>query len=228
MTTLELGSRADPMPIALGAVGEEEGHDDHGDHGDHDDHHDHDDHDHDKDGKQDHEAHEHEKGAPDPHFWLDPMRAIKVLDPIAEAFAKLSPANDAAFRAAANDTRTSLESLHAKLDGRAKAWSKRKIVTFHGSFGYYAARYGLQIAAVIEPFPGKEPTAKYLKEVLAAIDKSKPAALFSEPQLDKKPAAVVADQAKLPLFELDPIGAEGDTYEKLLERNTDVLAKALG
>ena len=38
---------------------------------------------------------------------------------------------------------------------------------------------------------------------------------------------VVADQAKIPLFELDPIGAEGDTYEKLLEKNTDTLEKAL-
>ena len=35
--------------------------------------------------------HEHEKGAPDPHFWLDPPRAVRVIDPIAEAFEKLAP-----------------------------------------------------------------------------------------------------------------------------------------
>jgi len=209
-STLELGPKADPMPIGVEAVGEED--------------HDHD-HDHDKDGKQDHEAHEHEKGAPDPHFWLDPQRAIKVLDPIAAEFEKLVPGGGFAARAA--EVKKSLEALHAKIDARAKSWTKKSIVTFHGSFAYYAARYGLTIAAVIEPFPGKEPTPKYLKEVLAAIEKSKPAALFSEPQLDKKPAQVVADQAKIPLFELDPIGAEGDTYEKLLEKNTDTLEKAL-
>jgi zinc transport system substrate-binding protein len=206
--TLELGPKADPMPIGAEAVGEE-------------------DHDHDHDGKEDHEAHEHEheKGAPDPHFWLDPMRAIRVLDPLAEAFEKLAPGGG--FKARADDTKKSLEALHSKIEGRAKSWQKKSIVTFHGSFAYYAARYGLTIAAVIEPFPGKEPTAKYLKEVLGSIDKAKPAALFSEPQLDKKPAQVVADQAKIPLFELDPIGAEGDTYESLLNKNTDVLEKAL-
>jgi len=215
-STVELGPKADPRPIGAEAVGEE-------------------DHDHDDDGKEDHapheheehhgHEHEHEKGAPDPHFWLDPQRAIKVLDPIAAEFEKLVPGGGFAERAA--EVKKSLEALHAKIDGRAKSWTKKSIVTFHGSFAYYAARYGLTIAAVIEPFPGKEPTPKYLKDVLAAIDKSKPAALFSEPQLDKKPAQVVADQAKIPLFELDPIGAEGDTYEKLLEKNTDTLAKAL-
>jgi zinc transport system substrate-binding protein len=201
-TTLELGPKADPMPIGAEAVGEQE---------EHDEHHDHD--------------HEHEKGAPDPHFWLDPMRAIRVLDPISDAFEKLSP--NGGFKDRAGEVKKSIEALHSKIEGRAKSWSKKSIVTFHGSFAYYAARYGLTIAAVIEPFPGKEPTPKYLKEVLGSIDKVKPAALFSEPQLDKKPATVVADQAKLPLFELDPIGAEGDTYESLLTKNTDVLEKAL-
>jgi len=37
-------------------------------------------------------------------------------------------------------------------------------------------------------------------------------ALFSEPQLDKKPAQVIADQAKLPLFELDPVGGSAAIY----------------
>lgn len=209
-TTLELGPLADPRPIGHEAVGEE-------------------DHDHDQDGKDDHAAHahehEHEKGAPDPHFWLDPLRAVRVLEPMAEAFEKLAPGGD--FKTRALDTKKSLENLHSTLEARAKGWTKRSIVTFHGSFAYYAARYGLTIAAVIEPFPGKEPTPKYLKEVLGAIDKAKPAAMFSEPQLDKKPAQVVADQAKIPLFELDPIGADGDTYESLLDKNTSVLDKAL-
>mgnify|MGYP000659138837 FL=1 len=122
-----------------------------------------------------------------------------------------------------------LDKLHVLIEAKSKTWTKKTIVTFHGSMGYYAERYGLRIAAVIEPFPGKEPTAKYVKEVLGAIEKSRAVALFSEPQLDRRPAQVIADQAKLPLFELDPIrgGTGADTYEKLLEKNTTVLDKAL-
>jgi ABC-type Zn uptake system ZnuABC Zn-binding protein ZnuA len=122
-----------------------------------------------------------------------------------------------------------LDKLHAGLEARAKGWQKRTIITFHGSMGYFAERYGIKIAAVIEPFPGKEPTARYVKEVLDAIDKTKPAALFSEPQLDRRPAQVIADQGKIPLFELDPVGGGpgAETYEALLQKNADVLDKAL-
>ena len=90
-----------------------------------------------------------------------------------------------------------LDRLHARIDATARTWKRRSIVTFHNSMGYYAARYGLTIAAVIEPFPGREPTARYVAEVLAAVRKAKPAALFSEPQLARHPAEVIAAQAKL-------------------------------
>ena len=81
----------------------------------------------------------------------------------------------------------------------------------------------------VEPFPGREPTPRYLEEVLGAIRGSSAVALFSEPQLDPRPARVIAQQASVPLFELDPIGGTGATtsYEALLRGNADVLERAL-
>ncbi len=211
LVTLEVGPKAKPLAVGKEAVGED------------------DDHDHDHDGHDDHAAHEHHEGALDPHVWLDPQRMAMIVDPITDAFVKLLPAAEKELRDRATETRKAIDALDQRIASRAKAWTKRTIVTFHGSFGYFASRYGLTIAAVIEPFPGKEPTAKYLKTVLDAIAVAKPAALFSEPQLDRKPAQVVADQAKLPLLELDPIGglAPADTYERLIESNVDVLDKVL-
>ncbi len=203
VTSLELGPKAQPLPMGKEHVGEDEAHE----------------------GKPDDDHH----GANDPHVWLDPVRMKGTLAPISEAFGKLLPAEQKGFDARRAELEKSLDALHARLDAAAKGWTKRSIVTFHGSFGYFAARYGLTIAAVLEPFPGKEPTAKYLAAVLEAIKQSKPAALFSEPQLDKRPATVVAEGAKIPLFELDPVGGLGalDTYEKLLDGNAEVLGKAL-
>jgi zinc transport system substrate-binding protein len=179
--------------------------------------------------KDDHAHHAHAPGAEDPHFWLDPVRMMGATDALVEAFAKLDPAGAEDFRRRGGDVKKSLGELHAAIDAKSKGWTKKTIVTFHGSMGYFADRYGLKIAAVVEPFPGKEPTPRYIKDVLGAIQKSQAAALFSEPQLDKKPAQVIADQAKLPLFELDPVGgsAGADTYEKLLTKNADTLDKAL-
>ncbi|MBK9260076.1 MAG: zinc ABC transporter substrate-binding protein [Polyangiaceae bacterium] len=180
-------------------------------------------------GGHDHHGHHHHHGAEDPHFWLDPVRMKAVVPTIVEAFEKLDAAGAEGYKARGKTVEGELDKLHAAIEAKSKAWTKKTIVTFHGSMGYYAERYGLRISAVIEPFPGKEPTARYVKDVLTAIEKSKAAALFSEPQLDRRPAQVIADQAKLPLFELDPIGGSTgvETYEKLLEKNTEVLDKAL-
>lgn len=152
------------------------------------------------------EHHEHEAGAADPHFWLDPVRVSGLLDAIATELIALAPAEADKIRNGVTLTRTQIEGTHRDIEAMAKGWSKKSIVTFHGSMRYFAARYSLQIAAVIEPFPGTEPTAKYVTEVLAAIKTAAPAAIFSEPQLEAGPARTIAKEAGLPLGELDPVG----------------------
>lgn len=213
---VRLGPKVGPRRFSAPEVGHTEGaHGAHEGHG------------HEGHGEHGHGGHGH--GAEDPHFWLDPVRTQAALGALVEAFTKLDPEGKGGFEANAATLRDKLAALHGALEGRSKGWKRRTIVTFHGSMGYFAERYGLTVAAIIEPFPGKEPTAKYVAEVLAAIEKTKPAALFSEPQLDKRPAEVVAREGKLPLFELDPIGgtAGADTYEALLEKNAAVLDRAL-
>lgn len=203
---LQLGPQLAPRTLTQDELGEEEAHAAGGAHHD-----------------------EHEPGSPDPHFWLDPDRMGRAADLLANRFATLSPGDAAGFRSRAAAVRVSLASLDTQLRERSTHWTRRRIVTFHGSMGYFAERYGLTIAAVIEPFPGREPTARYLSVVLAGVQGTQVAAMFSEPQLDRRPAQVIADQAHVPLFELDPVGGTAgvESYEALLRHNADVLDRAL-
>jgi len=224
---VQLGPNANPRKMTAEEVGEEAVEEAAEKKDKPDEHHDHHDHDgHDEKGP---DEHEHHHGGQDPHFWLDPQRMKMVVSTIVSALEKLDAAGAEGYKARGKVVEADLDKLHAAIEAKSKTWTKKTIVTFHGSMGYYAERYGLKISAVIEPFPGKEPTARYVNDVLGAITQSQAAALFSEPQLDRKPAQVIADQAKLPLFELDPIGGSSgvETYEKLLEKNTDTLDKAL-
>src|SRR5262245_16938241 len=181
--------------------------------------------------KEEHEDHEHEhqRGAPDPHVWLDPDRMVTITDAIAAELAAVDPAGKDTFTKNADAVKTSLKDLDAKIMARSKAWTKRTIVTFHGSMSYFAKRYNLVIAAVVEPIAGKEPTATYLAEVIEAIKANQAAALFTEPQLDRGPGETIAKEAKVPLGELDPVGGtQGrDGYEALMNWNADQLEKVL-
>ena len=174
----------------------------------------------------------HGRGAESPidaHFWLDPLRAARATDVIVAALQKLDPGEAPFYRIRGDDLKRSLDALHQRIGRRSGAWAHRTLVTFHGSMYYYADRYRLEVAAVVEPVPGREPTARYMVDVLDVIRKAGVVALFSEPQLDPRAARAIAGEAGLPLYEIDPVGGspEVDTYEKVLEQVTDVLDKAL-
>jgi zinc transport system substrate-binding protein len=164
----------------------------------------------------------------DAHFWMDPVRMQQAVDLIVEALQRLDPEQSPRFRTRGNEVKHSLNLLHEEIARRAGAWRQRRIVTFHGSLFYFADRYHLEIVAVVEPLPGREPDARYLADLVTAVRQGGAVALFSEPQLDRGRAQRIASETNLPLYELDPLGGgEGDSYEKLLLRNVDVLERAL-
>lgn len=173
--------------------------------------------------------HDHDKGAIDPHVWMDPARARVMAKAIGDELGRVDAAHSNAYRARATDLDGRLDKLDKETEARVATWKTRGFITFHGSFNYFADRYKLQILAVIEPFPGSTPTGEYIQEVLKVVADKKVPALFSEPQLDPRPAQTIADAAKIPLGKLDPVGGtEGsDSYEKLIAKNVDELEKYL-
>jgi ABC-type Zn uptake system ZnuABC Zn-binding protein ZnuA len=169
------------------------------------------------------------RGPLDPHVVLDPVRMSRATSLVAAALASRDPAGAEGYRERASKVAYELRALDEELRERSRRWTRRTIVIFHGSFLYFADRYGLEVAAVVEPLPGREPTPRHVARVLEAIRATRAAALFSEPQLDPQPARVIAEESGLPLFVLDPVGGGPDTptYEALHRKNVAVLDEAL-
>ncbi len=173
--------------------------------------------------------HDHDKGAIDPHVWLDPQRAIVMSKAIGEELARADASHAADYRKRAEDVASSLDALDKEVLAAVSTWKTRGFVTFHGSFGYFADRYHLHIVAVIEPFPGSTPPGAYLEQVIKLVASQHVTALFSEPQLDARPARIIAEAAHVPLGVLDPVGGGPDTdsYEKMIRFDVSMLARAL-
>lgn len=213
---LKVGDRVPTLPIKDDPVGaSEHAHDE--------------DHDHDKGHHEDHDDHDHEKGALDPHVWLDPQRAQLIVRAVAEELGRADPGHVLGYRERATALDRDLATLDKETEAKIKALPKRGFVTFHGSFQYFAERYKLDILAVIEPFPGAQPSGDYVTKVLKVVKEKNAPALFSEPQLDPRPATVIAGEAKIPVGVLDPVGGgpETDSYEKLIRYDAAQLEKYL-
>jgi zinc/manganese transport system substrate-binding protein len=56
-----------------------------------------------------------------------------------------------------------------------------KITTYHRSWTYFTNRFGLEVAAELEPKPGIEPTPSHLNDVLNVIEQQKVKFLLMEP-----------------------------------------------
>jgi zinc/manganese transport system substrate-binding protein len=93
------------------------------------------------------EAHAHEHGEFDPHIWLSPLNAIVMVENIRAALAAADPANADLFNANAAAYTEELQQLDAELRAQIETIpaERRKLVTTHDLFGYFARDYGFEV-----------------------------------------------------------------------------------
>jgi ABC-type Zn uptake system ZnuABC Zn-binding protein ZnuA len=172
---------------------------------------------------------EGEPGALDPHVWMDPQRAQLIVRAIAEDLGRVDGAHALAYRERATVIDKALATLDTETEARTKAFRSRGFVTTHAAFRYFAERYQLDVVAVVERIPGEAPSNERRAQLLARMREKKITALYTEPQLDAGPAKALAEEAKLPVGVLDPIGGGPDTrdYEAMIRFDVAELARQL-
>ena len=165
----------------------------------------------------------------DAHFWTDPIRALRAVDVTVEALSNLDPGGGPFYRERGQELRRSIEVVHAGILRGAATWRRRRIVTFHGSLFYFAARYGIEVVGVVQPVPGAEPPPQHITAITALLRGPDAAALFSEPQLDPQLARALARETGAVVHEVDPMGGapRAASYEELVRRIAHAMDEAL-
>ena len=169
----------------------------------------------------------------DPHVWLDPVLAREIVQRIATQLTGTAPDHRADIEARRDDYLSKLDALDAEYRDAAAHFKQREVVTFHGAFGYLFARYGLQVAGVIEEFPGKEPSAAYLRALVETMRGLHQRVIFAEPELLDQAAKIIAGEVGGRVEKLDPCETilpqdPNATYLERQRRNIQVLRDTLG
>lgn len=172
---------------------------------------------------------EEQDAGDDPHFWTDPMVVVAVVPALVYELSKLDPGGALIYRANASAFIDELKRIDGIIREVLAEFSGSEFIMFHPSFNYYFKTYGLKAAAYVEPFPGKEPSAKYITELIDVAREHDVKAIFTEPQLPAGPANAIADETGLSVYILDPIGGveRRATYTGLIQYNTDTIIQAL-
>ena len=116
-----------------------------------------------------------------PHYWLDPRNGAIVANNIAEGLAEVDPANAATYRARAAAFAKDVDAAFARDQAIAAKLPEKTIFTYHRSWSYFAAAFGLDVAANVEPVPGIPPTAKHLAELIDIAKNRHVPVLIQEP-----------------------------------------------
>jgi len=172
-------------------------------------------------------------GALDPHIWLDPKGGILYVQRIADRVSRDAP--DLATRIAVSSAYgvNSIAAVDQDLAAEFAAieLSRRKIVTMHDAFGYFARAYDIEIVGVAVAAPGQDPSAQEIRALIDAIRAAGVTALFSEVQLPSKVLDQIAAETGTTVLQdlySDALGAApADSYLGLMRMNADAILGAM-
>ena len=164
-----------------------------------------------------------------PHVWVSAANAAVMTRNCGDILADADPSHAKEYLANAETYAAKLEALDKEMKAALASYRGRKIVTFHEAFPYFAAEFGLEIAAVVEREPGTEPSAKELAETIVLVRKSGIKVLFAEPQYPAVSAKAIARETGAAVFTLDPAVTgddDRDAYISIMRRNLVILKEA--
>ena len=174
--------------------------------------------------------------AADPHAWQSVGNAKIYVANIGAALSAADPAGAAQYRANAEAYLAKLDVLDREVrDAVAKIPpARRKVISTHSAFGYFAAAYGIEFVAPLGVSTESEPSARDLARIITQIKQAKIPAVFLEnitdPRLMQRISAETGARVGGTLYSDGLTGEKGDapTYIDMVRHNIKALTRALG
>ena len=176
-------------------------------------------------------------GQPNPHLWPDPILSLRYAEIVRDNLVARDAANADYYRA----NYDAFAARIATLDEAIKAAiptipaEKRKLLTYHDSWAYFADRYGLTVIGAVQPSDFSEPSARDVANLIRQIREQRiPAVFGSEVFPSDVMQTIAAESGAEYIDELsddDLPGAPGDpdhSYLGLEVANLRIIIPALG
>lgn len=179
-----------------------------------------------------------EGGDPNPHLWMNPVLAGRYATIVAEELARVAPGDAEYFRSRAEEFVASRiapldEAIIRATESIPK--NKRKLLTYHDSFAYFAPRYGYTVVGAVQPADFSEPSAAEVARLVDQIRSEGISAVFGSEVYPSPVLETIAREtgAKYVTDLRDDTlpGSPGDpdhTYVGMMVENVRIMVSALG
>jgi zinc/manganese transport system substrate-binding protein len=174
-------------------------------------------------------------GGADPHAWQNLANGQRYAETIRAALVAAAPARSAEINERAAAYQARLIALDQDTRSRINALpeSRRRVITSHDAFGYFAAAYGVRFIAPRGWTTGSEPSAETVARIVRQARETQASALLVENISDPRMIERIAREAQVKVGgelysdALSPPGTAADTYLRMFEHNVRTLLDAM-
>lgn len=173
----------------------------------------------------------------DPHWWHDPRNVTRAVVSMAEGLVRAAPDREAQVARRTRNYAVLVRAVDLEVARcmRGIPAAERKLVTDHDAFGYFAARYGLDVVGTVIPARTTvaQPSAGELARLADTIARERVRAVFPESSVSANVAREIARQtgadASHVLYgdSLGPAGSRGASYVGMLVANANSTVRGL-
>ncbi len=171
----------------------------------------------------------------DPHAWQNPDNVLLYVKNITAGLSKVDPAGAAAYQAnaAAYAAELKMFDAWAKAQFASIPAARRKVITSHDAFGYFAAHYQISFLAPEGISTDTEPSARHVAELIRQMKREKIKAVFVENMSNPKLIAQLSRDAGAAvggtLYSDALSGPEeaGSSYLKMMRHNVTQLVAGM-
>lgn len=165
-----------------------------------------------------------------PHTWLDPINAIHMCEIITNTLSDYDPDNRDYYEANFLKYQVDLRKLHLDIIQTINQYSHRRYLPLHNAWDYFDRRYVTEKIVTLEDPLGTPPGISREKAIYDAIELNNVKVIYAEPQVDAAPIRKIAQQTKVRLDFLDPLGShrakDRNTYLKMMYYNLSRMKQA--
>lgn len=172
----------------------------------------------------------------DPHIWLNPLYAIKMVESIEYQLSQIDPENAEYYKQNANQYIEQIRQLDKDFEETVNS-SKSKKVAFGGAFAYayFIERYNLEFISAYETCgENSEPSTTQVKDVIDYINENNIPVIFYKEYSTGNVAKTISEAtgAKMLIFyTAHNVSKEdleaGATYVSIMRKNLDNLKQSL-
>ena len=155
-----------------------------------------------------------------PHFLLDPLRGIQVVEGIAKKLSDIDPSHGTLYIEKGKKLKAQLTRKNREWQERIQRTAIKGILTYHATLSYFARRFGLKVQGHIEPKPGVPPTAKHLLSLIRSVKEKKVSCILIGSFFETNAARRIQKSVFIPLETVPTeVGATSGApdYEQLIE-----------